>query len=146
MIRLLDKFMPTALTQFQIEGLHGRTRIIDIPIRDNRLVLVGENGTGKSTVANLLYYVLTQQWRRVNEYRFSSIRVQSSEGSVQITHEDIEALVAFQTRHVHQDIRHKYPPSIIREVSKYLAQESLFIDPEEEDLVERIADIARTSR
>jgi predicted ATP-binding protein involved in virulence len=83
--------MPTALTQFQIEGLHGRNRMIDIPIRDNRLVLVGENGTGKSTVANLLYYVLTQQWRRVNEYRFSSIRVRSSDATVQITHEDIEA-------------------------------------------------------
>jgi hypothetical protein len=38
--------MPTALTQFQIDGLHGRNRTIDIPIHDNRLVLVGENGTG----------------------------------------------------------------------------------------------------
>jgi predicted ATPase len=41
--------MPTVLTHFQIEGLHGRNRTIDISIRD-RLVLVGENGTGKSTV------------------------------------------------------------------------------------------------
>jgi len=138
--------MPTALTQFQIEGLHGRNRMIDIPIRDNRLVLVGENGTGKSTVANLLYYVLTQQWRRVNEYRFSSIRVRSSDATVQITHEDIEALIAFQTGHIGHELRHKYPPSIIREVSKLLAQESLFVDPEEEMLVERISEMARTSR
>ncbi len=138
--------MPTALKQFQIEGLHGRTRTIDIPIRDNRLVLVGENGTGKSTVANLLYYVLTQQWRRVNEYRFSLIRVQSAEGNVQITHEDIEALIAFQTRHLHHDIRHKYPPSVVREISKLLAQESLFVDPEEDLLVDRIADVTRTPR
>ena len=65
--------MPTALTHFQIEGLHGRDRTIEIPIRDNRLVLVGENGTGKSTVANLLYYLLTQQWRRIMDYRFAAV-------------------------------------------------------------------------
>jgi predicted ATPase len=138
--------MPTALTQFQIGGLHGRNRTIDIPIRDNRLVLVGENGTGKSTVANLLYYVLTQQWRRVNEYRFASIQVRSFDESVQLTHEDVEALVAYQSGHLSPELRHRYAPSILRQVSKYLAQESLFIDPEEELLVERVAEIARTSR
>jgi predicted ATPase len=59
--------MTTALTRFQIDGLHGRKRSIDIPLSDNRLVLIGENGTGKSTVVNLFYHFLTQQWRRVSE-------------------------------------------------------------------------------
>jgi ABC-type polysaccharide/polyol phosphate transport system ATPase subunit len=55
--------MSASITQFRIQALHGLNRAIEIPIRDNRLVLVGENGTGKSTVANLIYYALTQQWR-----------------------------------------------------------------------------------
>jgi predicted ATP-binding protein involved in virulence len=89
--------MPTALTQFQIEGLHGRNRTIDIPIRDNRLVLVGENGTGKSTVANLIYYTLTQQWRRIAEYRFSHMSVRASDALIRFTHEDIEALASYRS-------------------------------------------------
>jgi hypothetical protein len=59
--------MTTALTRFQIDGLHGRKGRTDIPLSDNRLVLIGENGTGKSTVVNLFYHFLTQQWRRVSE-------------------------------------------------------------------------------
>jgi recombinational DNA repair ATPase RecF len=47
--------MSGRLTQFRIEALHN-TRTIDIQIEDNKLVLVGENGTGKSTVANFIYF------------------------------------------------------------------------------------------
>lgn len=64
--------MSGMLTRFRIEALHG-FRTIDIPIRDNILILVRENGTGKSTVANLLYFFLTCQWNRMLEYEFKSI-------------------------------------------------------------------------
>jgi ABC-type molybdenum transport system ATPase subunit/photorepair protein PhrA len=84
--------MTAELTQFRIEGLHGRSRTIDIPIQDNRLILVGENGSGKSTVANLLYYVLTQQWRRVAEYKFAAIQVTVSGETARIEHQEVELL------------------------------------------------------
>jgi predicted ATPase len=145
-IRVPASRMPTAITRFQIEGLHGRNRVIDIPIRDNRLVLVGENGTGKSTVANLLYYVLTQQWRRVTEYRFTAIQVHGSDSQVRVTHEDVEALSAYKNVQLNADIRHRYPPLLLRQVAQLLANENLFSDTAEEFLVERIADMTRTSR
>jgi ABC-type Mn2+/Zn2+ transport system ATPase subunit len=56
--------MPGAFTRFRIESLYNRY-MIDIPIKDNKLVLVGENGAGKSTVANLIYLFLTHQWQRM---------------------------------------------------------------------------------
>jgi len=138
--------MPTALTQFQIEGLHGRNRTIDIPIRENRLVLVGENGTGKSTVANLLYYTLTQQWRRIAEYRFNTIQVCASNEWVRVTHEDVEALASYRSGPLDAEFRHRYPPSLMRDVARMLAQEPLFLDPDEEILVERVAMMTRASR
>lgn len=64
--------MSGQLTRFRIEGLHN-IRTIDIPITDNKLVLVGENGTGKSTVANFIYFFLTNQWSRMLEHRFKSV-------------------------------------------------------------------------
>jgi predicted ATPase len=138
--------MPTALTQFQIEGLHGRNRTIDIPIHDNRLVLVGENGTGKSTVANLLYYVLTQQWRRITEYRFTAIQVQSADSQFRVTHEDVETLAAYKSIQINPELRHHYPPSVLRQVAQVVANETLFAELEGEMLVERIAEMTRSSR
>jgi predicted ATPase len=138
--------MPTALTQFQIDGLHGRNRTIDIPIRDNRLVLVGENGTGKSTVANLLYYVLTQQWRRITEYRFTAIQVQSADSQFRVTHEDVETLAAYKNVQINPELRSRYPPSVLRQVAHVVANETLFAELEGEMLVERIAEMTRSSR
>jgi predicted ATP-binding protein involved in virulence len=60
------------LQQFSITGLHGN-RNVDIPIRDNKLVLVGENGTGKSTIANFIFFFLAREWRRMTSYNFESV-------------------------------------------------------------------------
>ena len=138
--------MPTELTEFQIEGLHGRNQTIDIPIRDNRLVLVGENGTGKSTVANLLYYVLTQQWRRISEYRFVFIEVKASHDSLRFSHEDIEALATSSSAHLDEEIRTRYPPALIREVSRMMAQDPVSFDLDDEGLIHRVGMLTRGPR
>jgi energy-coupling factor transporter ATP-binding protein EcfA2 len=64
--------MAIQLTRFRVERLHG-FRTIDVQITDNKLVLVGENGTGKSTIANMIYYFLTQQWTRLATYSYQKI-------------------------------------------------------------------------
>ena len=66
--------MSGLLTRFRIEGLHNLWTI-DVAIEDNKLVLVGENGTGKTTIANLIYFFLTCQWHRLLSYSFKSILV-----------------------------------------------------------------------
>ena len=93
--------MTAALTRFRIEKLHGR-RTIDIPIIDNRLVLVGENGSGKSTVANLVYYFLTRQWVRVKDYKFDAIEATVSGSRIRIAQDDLQSLLADRNRAVHQ--------------------------------------------
>lgn len=60
------------LSRFKIEGLHN-ARTIDLRIKNNTLILVGENGTGKSTVVNLIYFFLTAQWNRTLETLFKSV-------------------------------------------------------------------------
>lgn len=60
------------LTRFKIVNLHG-LRTIDVRINENRLILVGENGTGKSTVAYIIYYFLTKQWGRLSDFQFDEI-------------------------------------------------------------------------
>jgi predicted ATPase len=133
--------MAASLTQFRIEGLHGR-RTIDIPIEDNRLVLVGENGTGKSTVANLIYYTLTQQWRRVREYKFSALQVTASAKTIRLKREDIDAL--HETQHLTAQWRRHYPPSVARELYRSLLEHELAIaEPLDEVVLERLQDEVR---
>src|SRR5262245_58810689 len=132
--------MPTAITQFQIEGLHGRNRTIDIPIRDNRLVLVGEKGTGKSTVATILYYVLSQQWRRLVDYRFIAIQVRSADSQIRIDHEDVEALIAYKSGPLSPELRRRYAPHILRDIARLVANENLFLESTGDFLVEEIAE------
>jgi len=64
--------MTGQITQFKIDSLHHR-RTINVPIRNNTLILVGENGTGKSTVANFIYFFLTRQWHRMLTYEFNQV-------------------------------------------------------------------------
>lgn len=45
---------------------------LDVPLRDNTLILVGENGSGKSTFINLVYYALTAQWSKLRKLPFNS--------------------------------------------------------------------------
>lgn len=62
------------IKKFMVTGLHGfQSR--SISFSDNRLILVGENGTGKTTVSRMLAYFLTRQWALLSEYDFDAARL-----------------------------------------------------------------------
>src|SRR4051794_14670067 len=82
--------MSGQLTRFRIEGLH-HSRTYDVPINDNRLIIVGENGTGKSTIANFIYSFLTAQWERIASYEFDAILATIDGVDLSISHKEIIA-------------------------------------------------------
>src|SRR5262245_57590381 len=92
--------MASKLTRFQVIGLHG-SRTMDVRLEDNKLVLVGENGTGKSTFVNLIYYFLTKQWDRLREYRFSRIQAHFGDQELVFTPEHVEQHLATRQHLLH---------------------------------------------
>jgi predicted ATP-dependent endonuclease of OLD family len=62
------------ISRFRILGLHG-FKSIDLRFRDNTLILVGENGAGKTTVLHLLYYLLSGQWSSIAKYQFDTLEI-----------------------------------------------------------------------
>lgn len=101
--------MPSSLKRFRIEALHG-IWTIDAAIEDNKLVLVGENGTGKSTFANFVYFFLTRQWNRMLEHEFKSVLAVIDSEEILIPREDL-----ITHRRAYGVLR-RLPPSLRRRV------------------------------
>ncbi|WCT13489.1 AAA family ATPase [Mucilaginibacter jinjuensis] len=60
------------IQKFEIIKLYG-AKNWDLVIKNNRLVIVAENGAGKTTVLRLLYLFLSKQWGKLIEYDFEAI-------------------------------------------------------------------------
>lgn len=112
--------MPGALTKFEIHGLHHR-RNIKVPIKDNLLVLVGENGTGKSTLANFIYFFLTRQWTRLLDYEFQSISAVVDEQLIEVSREDLAHAIRSTDR---ERWATRFPPSLHRRLRQIITQYS----------------------
>jgi len=106
--------MSGGLTRFRIEGLHN-VRTIDIPIKDNRLILVGENGTGKSTVANFIYFFLTFQWSRMLEKTFKSVYAQLDGIDYKFSNIDIQQFANLDRTRRRE---YRFPLSIRRQIER----------------------------
>lgn len=64
--------------EISIKGLFGESDV-HFPISDNRLILVGYNGIGKSTILNIFYYFISQQWSKLAEQDFGGPLCKASE-------------------------------------------------------------------
>ena len=76
------------LTGFSITGLHGRFNV-DAKIDGGCLILVGPNGTGKSTIINTLYFALTRQWARLLDLKFEQVNLKFGRDHVTIDRQQL---------------------------------------------------------
>ncbi len=130
--------MTSNLSRFQVIGLHGAINM-DVRLEDNRLVLVGENGTGKSTLANLIYCFLTRQWDRLREFRFSRLQAHFGEQELVLTPEHLEQhLVARRQLHAFMQVSRHYPARVTGEAIDRLMELTLE-SPDDESTVTRLA-------
>lgn len=109
--------MDKLLSRFRIESLH-HLRNIDVVINENKLVLVGENGTGKSTVANLITFFLTRQWSKMLNYEFNKITADLGGQKIEISRDTIVNVDLKGLR----DLRRRFPARIIKEIETILKQ------------------------
>jgi hypothetical protein len=76
------------ISKFEISDLFG-TKTVSLQISGNASILVGPNGIGKSSVANIFYFFVSRQWSRLLEYSFSKISIQIGSEKVVARREDI---------------------------------------------------------
>ena len=80
------------LQSFAVKGLND---ILDIELLfdDNKLVLIGENGTSKSTLLTMLYFVLARQLERLQEIDFKEITIQISKKSYRFSYPELQSFI-----------------------------------------------------
>jgi recombinational DNA repair ATPase RecF len=77
------------ITAFSIDGLHGAVDV-NVPIAEGKVILVGVNGLGKTTIVSMLYFVLTRQWQKLLEYEFDRIIVRFGDDKVEIERDALD--------------------------------------------------------
>lgn len=77
------------LNKFKVEKLHGLFDY-ELEFKDNTLILIGENGSCKTTLMKVLFYFLTQQWTKLAIYDFSSVAVTVDNETISLNKTDID--------------------------------------------------------
>lgn len=77
------------LNKFKVEKLHGLFNY-ELEFKDNTLILIGENGSCKTTLMKVLFYFLTQQWTKLTIYDFSSISITVDNETISLNKTDID--------------------------------------------------------
>jgi energy-coupling factor transporter ATP-binding protein EcfA2 len=77
--------MGTLLRRIRVNNLYGTSKCIDANLQDNTLVIVGENGSGKTTFLRIVYNVLAGRWRSLAMFRFDSVILTFDDDEIEIT-------------------------------------------------------------
>lgn len=88
-LNMHDPLTHPTIGEFRIRKLFGSFNV-RVPVRDNKIVLVGSNGLGKTTIVNMLYATLTKQWARLVEYQFDALAVDIGSTTIQIEKQELE--------------------------------------------------------
>ncbi|MEG2138305.1 MAG: AAA family ATPase, partial [Oscillospiraceae bacterium] len=67
------------LEQFSIYDLWGEKKV-NLKFSDNKLILVGENGSGKTTILRIVYETLACKWAMLSVEDFAKIELTFSKG------------------------------------------------------------------
>lgn len=95
---------------FKVNKLFG-DRDISIPFENDVKIVIGENGLGKTTVLNILYYTLTNKLYKLNDFDFESIEIEFSSNKNFI-------LPKFKLIDIDEDLR--APAHLLEEISRNL--------------------------
>lgn len=116
--RVYNGVNETNLEYIGIFGLFGRYNI-EIPFKKQVNIFIGENGLGKTTILNCIYFVLEKKFSKLMEIQFAEIDVKfkSDDKTYRISHADVREycknrrnssyrIISDQERYINEIIEH----------------------------------------
>ncbi|MBU3020165.1 AAA family ATPase [Paraglaciecola agarilytica] len=83
------------ITNFSIKSVNSIYNY-DIPIEDNTLILVGENGTGKSTILSMLNCIVSRKWTKIIDYNFKSVEIEIDGEKYSFTKKEVKDYIMIE--------------------------------------------------
>lgn len=80
--------MPAILSKFRVVGLHG-SKNYSLSLSDNSLIIVGENGSGKTTVLRMMFFFLSGRWQALVQFQFDFVEAEIDGKSYKATRDEI---------------------------------------------------------
>lgn len=126
------KVSVTSINRIIVGGLHG-SKNLDIRIYDNCLVIVGDNGFGKTSLLNMFYALFSGNIKYLKDVRFDFIKMNYKVGgsgvseSVIINKKELDLLEYFHNEIIYRGSKNlHYGISRHESKSKKIMQHSLF--------------------
>lgn len=108
------------LERIRIFGLH-KNRTIDALVENNTLVLVGENGSGKTTFLRIIFFLLSGRWTSLLQFKFDEISIVINSTELRITYDQIESAFKSTERRLYREL----PPSVRHRVMEAVAMNDM---------------------
>ena len=127
------------LKSIKITGLFGK-KTYEIKVEDNKLILVAENGSGKTTIVNIIYYFLSRQWSKLLKYDFKEIIANLNGQEIYFNRDWIDLS---KSDKIARYMR-KYPPhyrEMLNRILPLIETRDLFRHPENIERISNIYDI-----
>lgn len=108
------------LKRIRIIGLH-QNRTIDALVENNTLILVGENGSGKTTFLRIVFFLLSGRWTSLLQFKFQEIVVTINSSELRVTYEQIESAFKSSERRIFREL----PAALRHRVMEALAMNDM---------------------
>lgn len=108
------------IENIRIDGLFGETSY-DIRLRDNKLIIVAENGSGKTTIVNIIYYFLSRQWAKLLRYKFDSITCSIDGHLLTLNKSDLEPVFS---KSIERQLK-RFPNRLRQEFAEFIKPEDI---------------------
>lgn len=111
------------IEEFRIQGLFGYKDLY-LKFKNQVLILIGENGFGKTTLLNALYFVLSNQYQKLSTIKFNRISIRLENEDYSFSNEQVIEYCKYIERKKHIDDDGLYTfikNSLLEEELQYLA-------------------------
>lgn len=98
------------IERIEVVGLHGN-KDIQAYIQDNTLILVGENGSGKTTFLRILFHFLSGRWLPLSRFSFHTVSVTVDGSEYSINHDQLRKV---RDKNLGQGLLKHLPPAARR--------------------------------
>jgi ABC-type cobalamin/Fe3+-siderophores transport system ATPase subunit len=99
--------MTNQIQRFKVVKLFGE-KTYDITFKDNKLILIAENGMGKSTVLRILYYYLAQQWENLSKNDFERLEITIDDETYSLNKEDLDKKPERDNKALKKELKEKF--------------------------------------